>query len=129
MPCNFMKPKVSLPKSTNNPLPVFVTETGDCGVTGNLNVNGFIFGSLKFQYPAVSHFVAERSDVFPVSSIHSLSSKVTSQVLSEIIVFPCTKILGTAAWQNTFTFNRCFPFGTITFDGVPCSNCPSIFTL
>src|SRR6476659_4117058 len=98
--------------------------TGLTGTTGNLNCEGLDDGSLKFQLPAVNHFVAETSEVFPVSSIHSLSSKVVNQLLSDAIVFPFTKIAGTNSWQKTFMLTLCFPAGIVNFAGVPSSNCP-----
>src|ERR1044071_9224679 len=106
-----MKPNVSLPKSMSMDDLLLVIATGFCATTGNLNADGRSEGELKFQLPAFNHFVAEMSEVFPVSSIHSLSSNVTSHEESEIIVFPRTKIAGGFCWLKTFTLILCVPAG------------------
>ena len=129
MPCNFTKPNVSLPKSTRYWFLFFVKETAIIFLVGSLNADGNCFGSLKFQLPALSHFVSEISDVLPLSSIHSLSSKVTSHVASLIIVLPCTKMAGTLAWFQTFTFILCLPAGTVNLFTPLSTALPSNFKL
>src|SRR5471030_3089240 len=88
------------------------TDAVACCLTGNLKADGNSLASLKFQLPALAYLVADISDVLPVSSIHSLSSNVASQLVSDTKCGDLTNIDGTLPWLYTFRLMRCLPAAT-----------------